>query len=100
MPLRFRRTTRPWVPGISRSAIARSGGVFSAWASARAPSCGHHLVAGAGPVGCHLAQIAASSSTTSTRTPVGVDSLDAAASAVIELVCYASERDRGAVPLY
>jgi hypothetical protein len=45
----------------------------------------------------HLAQIAASSSITRTCTLVGVDSLDATASAVIELVLYASERDRGAV---
>jgi hypothetical protein len=39
MALSLRMTSRPLVPGISRSTIARSGGVSSAWASVRAPAC-------------------------------------------------------------
>src|ERR1051325_9318101 len=94
-PLSFRMTSRPLVPGISRSTIARSGGVSSAWASARAPSW---AVTTWYPALDRPAaiwrQITTSSSTTSTRTPVGVDSL--AADPSIDIAA-ANIRERGAM---
>src|ERR1044071_8916841 len=94
-PFSFRMTSRPLVPGISRSTIARSGGVSSAWARARAPSWAvtTWYPALESPAAIWR-QITTSSSTTSTRTPVGADSLVAGAS--IDIAA-ANIRERGAM---